>query len=251
MGKVCVIIPTYNNGKTIADIVTRVHAITPDIIVVNDGSTDHTHAALHQLPFIIHRIEYGVNRGKGYALKQGFRMALALGYDDAITIDSDGQHFPEDIPLLLREHEAHPEALIVGVRQLTADSTQRRNTFANRFSNFWFTVQTLRHVADTQSGYRLYPLRRVSRRWIFSSRYEAELSLLVVAAWMDVAIRSVNVRVYYPPQAERVTHFRPAVDFTRISLLNTALCLGSLFFYLPKLILYNGPRTVYKKLFHR
>ena len=60
MGKVCVIIPTYNNGKTIADIVTRVHAITPDIIVVNDGSTDHTHAALHQLPFIIHRIEYGV-----------------------------------------------------------------------------------------------------------------------------------------------------------------------------------------------
>ena len=248
MDKICIIIPTYNNAATIADVVTRVHRFTPHVIVVNDGSTDVTSAALNGLPFAFQRVEYQPNKGKGHALKEGFRKALELGYDHAITIDSDGQHFPEDLPLLFEAHARYPQSLLVGIRKLTPDSTPRRNTFANRFSNFWFRVQTLRRLDDTQSGFRLYPLHRVSRHWIITSRYEAELELLVMAAWIDVDIRPVDVRVYYPPQEERVTHFRPAIDFTRISLLNTGLCLAAILFYLPKLVVYNLPRAIVRRL---
>lgn len=181
-------------------------------------------------------MEYEQNRGKGYALKCGFRKALSMGFRNAITIDSDGQHFPEDIPILVDAYREHPGALVIGVRNLSQDNMPGSNTFANKFSNFWFCVQTLVKLKDTQSGYRLYPVSRIKTSWIFTSRYEAELELLVFAAWHGIDIRQVDVRVYYPSPEERVTHFRPGYDFFRISILNTMLCMGALFYYLPKLI---------------
>lgn len=241
--RICVIVPTYNNERTIVDVLRRIRAYTRNIIVVNDGSTPETLAALtaafnaSELPEIV---DYTPNRGKGYALMRGFRRALELGYRYAVTIDSDGQHFPEDIPAIMDCHSANKDALVVGSRNLTADNMPSKNTFANKFSNFWFRLQTGCRIDDTQSGLRLYPLRRVKPTWAVTPRYEAELELLVLAAWHDVDIRQVAVRVYYPPEGERVSHFRPIYDFARISLLNTVLCLGALFYYLPV--------SIYRKL---
>lgn len=232
--RLCVIVPTYNNERTLADVLRRIMRITTDIIVVNDGSTHATADVLAADEFSrLTVVDYGCNRGKGYALRRGMERATAEGYTHAVTIDSDGQHFPEDIPLLMEAHREHPEALIVGARNLNEDNMPRGNTFANKFSNFWFRLQTGRRIDDTQSGLRLYPLRRVKPSWAVTPRYEAELELLVLAAWHDIDIRQVAVRVYYPPEGERVSHFRPIYDFARISLLNTVLCLGALFYYLP------------------
>ena len=234
--KICVIVPTYNNSGTIADVLSRIYKITQNIIVVNDGSNDNTKYILQNIGFSLTIVEYEQNRGKGYALKCGFRKALSMGFRNAITIDSDGQHFPEDIPILVDAYREHPGALVIGVRNLSHDNMPGSNTFANKFSNFWFCVQTLVKLKDTQSGYRLYPVSRIKTSWIFTSRYEAELELLVFAAWHGIDIRQVDVRVYYPSPEERVTHFRPGYDFFRISILNTMLCMGALFYYLPKLI---------------
>lgn len=234
--KICVIVPTYNNSGTIADVLSRIYKITQNIIVVNDGSNDNTKYILQNIGFLLTIVEYEQNRGKGYALKCGFRKALSMGFRNAITIDSDGQHFPEDIPILVDAYREHPGALVIGVRNLSQDNMPGSNTFANKFSNFWFCVQTLVKLKDTQSGYRLYPVSRIKTSWIFTSRYEAELELLVFAAWHGIDIRQVDVRVYYPSPEERVTHFRPGYDFFRISILNTMLCMGALFYYLPKLI---------------
>ena len=234
--KICVIVPTYNNSGTIADVLSRIYKITQNIIVVNDGSNDNTKYILQNIGFSLTIVEYEQNRGKGYALKCGFRKALSMGFRNAITIDSDGQHFPEDIPILVDAYREHPGALVIGVRNLSQDNMPGSNTFANKFSNFWFCVQTLVKLKDTQSGYRLYPVSRIKTSWIFTSRYEAELELLVFAAWHGIDIRQVDVRVYYPSPEERVTHFRPGYDFFRISILNTMLCMGALFYYLPKLI---------------
>ena len=234
--KICVIVPTYNNSGTIADVLSRIYKITQNIIVVNDGSNDNTKHILQNIGFSLTIVEYDQNRGKGYALKCGFRKALSMGFRNAITIDSDGQHFPEDIPILVDAYREHPGALVIGVRNLSQDNMPGSNTFANKFSNFWFCVQTLVKLKDTQSGYRLYPVSRIKTSWIFTSRYEAELELLVFAAWHGIDIRQVDVRVYYPSPEERVTHFRPGYDFFRISILNTMLCMGALFYYLPKLI---------------
>ena len=108
------------------------------------------------------------------------------------------------------------------------------NTFANRFSNFWFTIQTGIRLPDTQTGFRLYPLKRLSGTRFVTSRYEAELELLVFAAWAGVELVSVPVRVFYPSQEERVTHFRPVADFARISVLNTVLCFLAVVYGWPR-----------------
>ncbi len=234
--RICVIVPTYNNEKTIVDVLRRIQAYTHNIIVVNDGSTPETMETLtvafdaSELPEIV---DYTPNRGKGYALMRGFRRALELGYRHAVTIDSDGQHFPEDIPAIMDCHSANKGALVVGSRNLTADNMPSKNTFANKFSNFWFRLQTGIPLEDTQSGYRLYPLEAINLRWPITPRYEAELELLVFSAWRGVPVVSVPVRVYYPPEGERVSHFRPFWDFFRISVLNSILTFGALFYYLP------------------
>ena len=231
--RACVIVPTYNNEATIADVLRRVQAYTRNIIVVNDGSTPATMDAIRTLEQLPEIVDYTPNKGKGYALKMGFRRALELGYRYAVTIDSDGQHFPEDIPAVMDCHTANKDALIVGARNLTADNMPSKNTFANKFSNFWFRLQTGIRLEDTQSGFRLYPLERINLRWPIMPRYEAELEFLVFAAWRGVPVVSVPVRVWYPPEGERVSHFRPFRDFSRITVLNSVLTIVALFTFIP------------------
>ena len=227
---ICALIPTYNNAGTIVDVVNRVHAQLRDIIVVVDGSTDDTLARLQTLAFSITIVSYEKNRGKGGALVAGFRKAIEMGFDYALTIDADGQHYPEDIPLLRHSLDVHPGALIVGSRKFDDDNMPGKSKFANRFSNFWFRVQTTIDLPDTQTGMRIYPLDKLYGLNLLTSRYEAELELLVFAAWRNVQLIPVPIRVYYPPKEERVSHFRPVRDFTRISILNCFLCLGALLF---------------------
>ena len=222
--RTCAIVPTYNTCGTLADVVRRLQPFVADVIVVNDGSTDGTADVLATLDKSVTVISYAENRGKGHALKVGFRTAIERGFDYAITIDSDGQHFPEDLPLFAGAMAANPGALLVGRRTLAATNMPGKNTFANYFSNFWFMVQTWQYLPDTQTGYRVYPLHRLcGLRWL-TCRYEAELELLVLAAWRGVALANVPIRVYYAPRGERVSHFRPVWDFARISLLNCVLC---------------------------
>ena len=233
---ICVIIPTYNNVGTIADVVQRTLLQCQDVIVVNDGSTDGTRELLLQTEGIT-LVDYAPNKGKGTALKHGLQKALQMGFTYAITLDADGQHYPEDIPLLLETNLRHPGALLLGQRKLDGVERSGGSKFANAFGNFWFCVQTLHYVPDTQTGFRLYPLHKLHGLSLLTSRYEAELELLVSSAWNGVKIVSVPVNVYYPPRQERVSHFRPGSDFTRIFILNTFLCLMALVWGYPLYLL--------------
>jgi 1-acyl-sn-glycerol-3-phosphate acyltransferase len=225
------LIPTYNNAGTILDVVRRTHTYLRDIIVVNDGCTDDTLALLGTLDFAITIVSFDRNKGKGAALKAGFLKAREMGFDYALTLDADGQHYPEDIPVLMRALDVHPgRAFIVGSRQFTDENMPGKNKFANKFSNFWFRLQTTINLPDTQTGMRIYRLDCLYGLNLLTSRYEAELELLVFAAWNNVQLVPVPIRVYYPPKEERVSHFRPGRDFARISLLNCFLCLGALLF---------------------
>lgn len=117
------------------------------------------------------------------------------------------------------------------------------NTFANRFSNFWFRVQTGIDFPDTQSGFRLYPIQRMRKMHIYTHRYESELEMLVRAAWEGIPLRAIPIEVYYAPAGERVTHFRPFRDFARISVLNTVFVFGAL--------LYGYPKMLYRRLMRK
>ena len=249
---ICVVIPTYNNAGTIADVVHRALAQCLDVIVVSDGSTDGTLEILRNIEGIT-IVSYEKNAGKGTALKRGFKKALEMGFAYAITLDADGQHFPEDIPLMLRANQEYPGALIVGQRKdLEKAERSAGSKFANAFANFWFAVQTGHRLKDTQTGFRLYPLKKLYGLSFLTSRYEAELELLVFASWHGVKIVSIPVNVYYPKAEERVSHFRPIADFSRIFVLNTVLCVLAIVYGLPLAIwrgLMTFLRTSYALLF--
>ena len=127
--KCVVLIPTYNNEKTLKQVIDSVRLYSPNILVVNDGSTDST-AEILSREKDIHIISYTENKGKGFALKTGLREAINLGYKYAISIDSDGQHYADDIPVFINEIKNNPNSLLVGARNLQAENMPSKNTFA-------------------------------------------------------------------------------------------------------------------------
>ena len=234
--KVCVVIPTYNNERTLKRVIDSVLDYLPYIIIVNDGSTDQTSEILKKYAHLT-QIHHPKNSGKGTALRNGFKKALELGYDYAITIDSDGQHFATDIPNFIREIEANGDQLLIGSRNMKQEGVPGKSSFGNNFSNFWFWFETGIRLEDTQSGYRLYPLQRIPKRY-FTNKFEFEIEVIVRSAWKGIPVKNIPIQILYDPK-ERVSHFRPFKDFTRISILNTILVVITL--------LYIKPRDVFRK----
>jgi glycosyltransferase involved in cell wall biosynthesis len=231
--RACVIIPTYNNAGTIAQVISDVKNYADDIIVVNDGSTDGTKKIVQAFSFV-ECLSYEKNVGKGWALRKGFEYAVSKGYEFAITIDSDGQHYAKDLPKFIDELDKHKHTIIIGERDLNQANVPGKSSFGNTFSNFWFKVETGITLEDTQSGFRLYPLLPLKDIRFRTRKYEFEIEVLVRAAWKGVNIKSIPVSVYYPPANERISHFRPFKDTVRISILNTLLVVMTFIYIRPR-----------------
>ena len=229
--KCCVIIPTYNNQNTLKRVVDGVLKITDKVIIVNDGSTDDTKSILAQYKDV-EQIHFEKNRGKGFALRKGFQKAFDLDYSHAITIDSDGQHYPEDILLFLEFMKDQPETLVIGSRNMNQEGVPNKSSFGNKFSNFWFWFETGISLKDTQSGFRLYPIKKMPKSW-FTKKFEFEIEVIVRSAWKGIDVCNIPIQIKYDPE-ERVSHFRPFKDFSRISVLNTVLVLIALFYIKPR-----------------
>ena len=190
---------------------------------------------------------------KGWALRCGFKKAVELGYQHVISIDSDGQHFPEDLPKFLDALENHqqkeattippsknPVCLIIGKRNMEQAGIPGKSSFGNKFSNFWYWVETGIKMDDTQSGYRLYPVAELQSFTFFTKKFEFEIEVIVRAAWKGISILSVPVKIHYAEEGKRVSHFRPFQDFSRISVLNTVLVTIA--------FIYIKPRDLVRKL---
>ena len=230
----CVLIPTFNNQKTLRRVIDGVLAYSrEDIIVINDGSTDDTASILATYGEKIRVLTNEMNKGKGFSLRRGFEEAIRLGYKNAISIDSDGQHLPSDIPLFVEAALDNPDALLMGSRNMMQEGVPGKSSFGNKFSNFWFKFETGLTLPDTQTGFRLYPLDPIRNIRLFTSKFETEIEVIVKLAWRDVKIIPINIQVIYDSN-ERVTHFRPFRDFTRISILNTYFVILTLLYYLPR-----------------
>lgn len=231
--KICVLIPTYNNAQTLEQVIRDVLERTDQIIVVNDGATDHTAEILAQFAGL-RTVQYGSNRGKGFALRAGFAYARSQGFDYAITMDSDGQHFAADLGTFMDVLNEGPESIVVGARNMEQSTVPGKSSFGNKFSNFWFWVTTGIRMQDTQSGYRWYPIRRMEDIRFFTRKFEFEIEVLVRSSWDGIPVKNVPVKVFYPEKGKRITHFRPFKDFTRISILNTILVTVALLYIKPR-----------------
>lgn len=230
----CVLIPTYNNEKTLCRVIDGVLAYTDSIIIINDGATDTT-AQLLENYTQLEQIHFVSNKGKGAALRAGFIRAQELGYDFAISIDSDGQHYADDIPVFIHalDQAEDKNVLYIGDRNMVQDGIPKNSSFGNKFSSFWYKVETGIALEDTQSGYRLYPLQAISQSKYYTNKFEFEIEVIVKAAWKGVRVENVPVKVLYDPE-ERVSHFRPIKDFARISVLNTVLVFWTFAYIKPR-----------------
>ncbi len=216
----CVIMPTYNNAPKLPKVLEQLQDYKAHLIVVNDGCTDNTEELLRDFA-PKHLLVHQKNKGKGIALQNAFRKAIDLGYSYAITIDSDGQHLPSDIPQFLDCIDDNRPTLVIGARNMDAEEVPGKSSFGNRFSNFWFWAETGIKLPDTQSGFRLYPLDVMKNMKFFTHKFEFEIEIIVRLAWRACHVTSVPISVLY--EEDRISHFRPFKDFFRISVLNTIL----------------------------
>jgi glycosyltransferase involved in cell wall biosynthesis len=185
----------------------------PRVIVVDDGSTDDTAAAAQDAGAMV--VRHAQNSGKGAALRSGLRRALVLGADVAVTVDADGQHPPEEA-LRLATLPVSSDTLVLGVRDLVGAGAPRANQFSNGFSNVFISWFSGRRLLDTQCGLRRYPVQRTLALEVRASGYGFEAEIILRAAHAGWDIEQVPVRVIYPPESERVSHFHSVRDPARI-----------------------------------
>jgi len=218
-------IPVYNNAATIADVVRRCREQIDNIVIVDDGSTD---ADLRELlkPLDVSVVRHPSNLGKGAALLTAFRYAAERGAQYLITLDGDGQHFPEDIPAFLPR--LAPETILIGSRDKIVGDMPRSSHFGRDFSDFWICIESGAMLRDTQSGFRAYPVQPALNLRLASRHYNLEMEIITRAIWAGLDVKCVPIRVEYFDAGQRVSHFRPFLDNFRISLLHTRLVLRRL-----------------------
>ena len=221
------VIPVFNHARNVGQVVAAAAASGAPVLAVDDGSTDGSGAAAETAGATVIRLAR--NQGKGAAILSGLVAATARGARFAITVDADGQHRPDDARRLLAAlwpsgAPAPETALVLGSR---IDMDQAGVPWSSRmgrgFSGFWVWVSGGPRVADSQSGFRVYPIAETLALPTRARRFEFEVEVLVQARRAGIPIREVPVSVVYDPPGGRVSHFRPWRDFGRNSATFTRL----------------------------
>lgn len=214
-----ILIPAYNEAATIADVIESSLKLTPHVIVVNDASQDNTSNLVQQSNALL--LEHSENKGKASALLTGFQKAIELDMDYVITLDGDGQHNPENIPTLISAFKAYPGQLIIAARLENRENAPKARLLANKIADFWVSWAASCSIADSQSGFRLYPTALLKQLQFHStnpSGFVFESEVLIDAAANGFRFIFVPIASCYPT-LRRASHFRPGFDITQITLM--------------------------------
>ncbi|HUN54292.1 MAG TPA: glycosyltransferase family 2 protein [Smithella sp.] len=222
------VIPVYNHAGTVAQVVGDAQVLGFPVFVVDDGSTDNTYDQIKEIAGIT-ILRHEQNQGKGAAIMTGFAQAQTVA-DYAITIDADGQHYPQDARKLIRAILKKNRTIVVGARDYTpGEHVPWTSSFGRKFSNFWVRTAGGPAISDSQSGFRIYPLPEALHLKIKARRFQFEVEILVQAQRNGIAVIEAPVRVNYNPGGARISHFRPFVDFLRNSSTFTRLIFRRIF----------------------
>ncbi len=216
LGRVAILIPALNEELAIRHVVESALAVLPDVIVIDDGSTDATLARIADLPVTV--IRHETPKGKGESLRDGFREALRLGFDAVVAMDGDGQHEAADIPRMLAAARRYPHSLVIGARIRTRENQPNARRRANAVADWGISWGCGIPIADTQSGQRYYPRKAMELVDIPAQGFVFEAALLI-AAVRDLGLGVVSVPIDTRYSGEfRLSHFRPVRDVTLITL---------------------------------
>ncbi len=208
--KVCVIIPTYNEAKSIACLIQRIRQQELGVVVIDDGSQDNTSSIAKDNGAIVLRNE--TNEGKGASLAKGFRYALNTGTDAVITMDGDGQHLPEEIPYFLRLAEYSNSSLFIGNRMPKIKNMPYLRIFTNKFMSWLISFIVGQNIADTQCGFRLIKKEVLEKINLKTSKYETESEMIIKAARLGFKIESIPIKTIYAGEKSQIN---PIIDTLR------------------------------------
>ena len=215
-----ILAPTYDNGGTLGELLRRLDATGLTVFVINDGSIDRTAEILaawasagHDRRRVV--LTHPRNRGKAAALRTGFAAAAEAGFTHVVTIDTDGQHQPEDVAPMIETARANPQTLVVGVRDESAADYPARSRVGRRLSNLMIWLESGARVEDSQCGLRVYPLALVNNVRCRAGHFGFETEIVTRAAWAGFDVVGVPVRCIYLPVGQRVSHFKPWIDTFR------------------------------------
>jgi glycosyltransferase involved in cell wall biosynthesis len=213
LGKACILIPAYNAQNTLGGVLQKIRPLNMDAFVVDDGSLDETKKVARGHGARV--LEHSFNRGKGAALRTGFLHILKMDYEIVITLDADGQHDPSEIPRLLRVFQIVKPDILIGSRAEAFGKMPFLRRFWNRLGVK--AVARLCHadITDSQSGYRLVRTEILSGIDLSTSRYEAELELLIKACKKGYGVLSVPINVHRV-DGTITSHFRPVSDTWKV-----------------------------------
>ena len=211
--KACVIIPAYNESKEISGLIRAIKTKVPDVLVVDDGSTDSTAQIASDAGAIA--IINIVNQGKGVCLKQGFKYALANNFDAVITMDGDGQHLPEDLPAFMRAAENSASAIFVGNRMIETKNMPRLRIITNKFMSWVISILCKQKIPDTQCRFRLIKRVILEKVELKTKKFEAETEILINASRLGYKIESVPIKTVYRGEKSQINPFFDTLRFLK------------------------------------
>lgn len=208
----CVIIPSYNEARTIGDIVRDIKSKNLDTIVIDDGSFDDTAKIAAREGAIV--ISHVRNLGKGASIKEGFGFILkSTIYDTVIVMDGDGQHHPEDIDRFIEHAKTYDNDIILGNRMGYTKNMPRSRLITNIITSFFISLLCKQHIPDSQCGFRLLKRRVIDALRLTSSKYDTESEMLIDASRKGFKIASVPIRTIYSGEKSQI---HPVRDTLRL-----------------------------------
>ena len=211
--KTCVVIPTYNEAKSIAGLVKEIQGLNLEVIIVDDGSQDDTSQIAQENGATV--LKNQINQGKGASLIKGFSYVLSKDCDAVITMDGDGQHLPSDIPYFLRLAEYSDNGILVGNRMLKRKNMPFIRVLTNKIMSALISKITQQNVPDTQCGFRLIKRMVLEKINLHTSKYETESEILIKAAHLGFKIESVPIKSIYSGEKSRINPFIDTLRFIR------------------------------------
>lgn len=211
--KTCVLIPAYNEAKTIAALINKIKEQKLDSIIIDDGSKDDTSAVALRNGAVV--LKNSKNEGKGASLIKGFNYALDKGFDMVIAMDADGQHLPEEIPYFLKAAEDSKSGIIIGNRMCERRNMPLIRVLTNKTMSWLISIVAGINIPDTQCGFRLIKREVLEKIRFTSNKFEIESELIIKAARLGFRIESVPIKSVYQGERSKINPFVDTLRFFR------------------------------------
>ncbi|MFA5724973.1 MAG: glycosyltransferase family 2 protein [Candidatus Omnitrophota bacterium] len=208
--KICIIIPAHNESREIARLIKEIKGQNPDVLVVDDGSTDNTAEIASEAGAVV--LKNQANEGKGSCLRKGFAYALTHNFDAAVTMDGDGQHLPQDLKSFISLAGVSKSGILIGNRMLQTRNMPLIRLLTNRFMSWLISRLCKQDIPDTQCGFRLIKRQVLERIELKTSKFEIETEILIKASRSGFKIDSIPITTVYRGEKSRIN---PLVDTLR------------------------------------